>query len=112
MNDQLELDHLRELVLRFRKACEAVYERFPGGLCTEASLLLATYLRENGYGDFWLVDGKKTILNEGKKHDTGHSWLVKGEVFIDITGLLHGDFVDHIPTEAIGRRMCHRYKPF
>ena len=52
---------------------------FPRGVCGDASLMLAKYLREMGCGNFDYVVGVR-------EHDgQDHAWLQQGSIIVDIT---------------------------
>jgi hypothetical protein len=71
--------------LKFRRAIEecdktclpASFHSFPNGSCDDASLILAHYLKEKGFGEFEYVLGYRM----GKSH----AWLKQNEIIIDIT---------------------------
>lgn len=71
--------------LQFRTAIEicdkrilpVTFQTFPRGACGDASLLLAKYLEESGYGSF------KYVL--GKRNEVSHAWLENDATIVDIT---------------------------
>jgi hypothetical protein len=79
-------------VLRFRRAIEkcdknllpASFHSFPTGSCGDASIILAHYLKEKGFGKFDYILGERM----GKSH----GWLKQNEIIIDITA---DQFVDN-----------------
>lgn len=85
----MDLGKLHILASRFREAIEACdpkhltigLEDFPRGSCGDASLLLGTYLREHGRGDFTY------ILAERREGDSwfSHAWVEIDGVLVDIT---------------------------
>lgn len=82
---KLDLSRLLGHVTRFRIAIENCdksslplsFEQFPKGSCGDATLLLAKFLEESGYGEF------NYIL--GKRNGSSHAWLEQGDVVVDIT---------------------------
>lgn len=54
---------------------------FPTGSCADASILLGSYLKDNGIDGFVLIKGRR---GEGASLET-HYWLEKGDMLIDIT---------------------------
>jgi hypothetical protein len=85
-----ELCKLQTLAALFRRALENEVEHnsklgirgnpidsFPRGACGEASRLLATYLRDQGFGTFKYCWGRR-----GEK---SHAWLKRGDLIVDIT---------------------------
>ncbi len=83
------IDKIKVLSKRFRQAilnCDRSelhysFNDFPVGSCSEASRLLATFLKDNGFGDFNFVKGKR---GQGEALET-HYWLEKDNVIVDIT---------------------------
>lgn len=77
---------MEEVIRKFRKALEnadvkrqyVAFNRFPAGSCSDASILLADYLKVQGYGDFDLVSGENEL-------DYTHAWLENVSFLIDIT---------------------------
>ncbi len=80
---------IRELSRRFREAilkCDKTelplsLADFPTGSCADASILLGTYLKDNGLGGFILIKGRR---GEGNSPET-HYWLEKGDLLLDST---------------------------
>jgi hypothetical protein len=78
--------------LKFRRTIEncdknllpASFHSFPTGSCGDASIILAHYLKEKGFGEFDYILGGRM----GKSHN----WLAQGEIIIDITA---DQFVDN-----------------
>lgn len=85
VQEELDLDRIKHLAGRFRKAIEAcdqahlpsTFLDFPAGACGDATLLLGKYLEQNGFGHFDYVFGAQA----GKTH----AWLQKADLFVDIT---------------------------
>ncbi|MGO7542217.1 hypothetical protein ACC680_26955 [Rhizobium ruizarguesonis] len=85
-------DELIEHCERFRSlivACDpetlfVTLQGFPDGACEDASLLLARFLGENGFGEFRHM--------AGKRGDRSHVWLQQGNVILDITADQFSDF--------------------
>jgi len=85
VQEELDLDHLKEVVSQFRRAIEAcdqahlpsAFQDFPAGACGDTALLLAKFLEQSGFGHFDYVFGAQ----EGKTH----AWLQKAHLVIDIT---------------------------
>lgn len=79
-------------VLKFRRAIEncdketlpASFKSFPNGSCKDASIILAYYLQEKGFGEFDYISGERM----GKSH----GWLRQNEIVIDITA---DQFIDN-----------------
>ena len=85
---------IRDLATEFRRAIEACdrtslgigMAEFPLGACGDATLLLGTYLREQGYGDFDYVLGYRPPEPDDEWGTrTTHAWLQRGELVVDIT---------------------------
>lgn len=65
------------------------FEGFPTGCCDEASLFLATALREAGLGAFSCVVCEalpEDVLMIGGTEPMGHVWCQQGDLIVDITG--------------------------
>lgn len=81
----LDLPSLYDHAAHFRAAIESCdrsslpvsFERFPRGACGDATLLLAKFLEESGFGKFNYV--------LGERNGSSHAWLENGEVITDIT---------------------------
>ncbi len=81
----INLSELHRVTQQFRAALEkcdrqklpVTFERFPCGSCGDATLLLAKYLEEAGFGKFNYV--------LGGRDGTSHAWLENSELIIDIT---------------------------
>ncbi|MDD2422382.1 MAG: hypothetical protein PHU78_09640 [Heliobacteriaceae bacterium] len=81
-----DLDKLRDLAAHFREAivnCDpaglpGALRRFPKRACSDASLLLARYLADWGYGPADYVCG---VWGD----EAAHAWLQLGDIIIDIT---------------------------
>lgn len=87
----MDLEQLRNIAKRFRKALECVpikerpggLKEFPSGSCGDATLLLGTYLIELGVEPFdYVLGGRRDPSGE---EWTGHAWLEKDGVVVDIT---------------------------
>jgi|WetSurMetagenome_2_1015567.scaffolds.fasta_scaffold873913_1 hypothetical protein len=87
----MDLQNLTEIAIRFRSALESmlIQERsvtlqdFPRGSCGDATLLLGTYLIEEGFGPFDYMLGERSgPMGEGW---TSHAWLEQDDLIIDIT---------------------------
>jgi len=85
----MDIEQIKKLSEKFRRAIERCerselplsLENFPIGSCSDASTLLGTYLKDNGFGDFHLVKGRR---GEGAGLET-HFWLEKENLIVDIT---------------------------
>jgi hypothetical protein len=84
MADQFDPERIRLLASQFRVAIECAlstlsieFDGFPNGSCGEASMLLRTFLKEQGLGTFQYVSGKR----EGRTH----AWLELNGLIVDIT---------------------------
>lgn len=72
-------------VLKFRRAIEncdknilpASFHSFPTASCGDASIILAHYLKEKGFGEFDYILGKRM--------EKSHGWLKQNEIVVDIT---------------------------
>jgi len=95
-----EEHRIRELAERFRKAilkCDRnelplSLADFPTGSCADASILLGTYLKDNGIDGFVLIKGRR---GEDSLLET-HYWLEKGNMLVDITADQFEGVNDHI----------------
>lgn len=82
-------DKIRKLAERFRETilkCDKSelplsLADFPAGSCSDASMLLGTYFKDNGINGFILIKGKR---GEGSSLET-HYWLEKGDMLVDIS---------------------------
>ncbi len=75
-------EKFRQAILRCdRSELPYSFDNFPANSCSEASRLLGTYLKDNGFGDFNFVKGKR---GHGDTLET-HYWLQKDNVIVDIT---------------------------
>ena len=87
----MDLQLLTLYAIRFRSALESVpvselpvtLQSFPRGSCGDATLLLGTYLIEEGFGSFDYVLGERgDPIGAGW---TSHAWLEQDGVIVDIT---------------------------
>ncbi|NRA21143.1 MAG: hypothetical protein HRU05_11750 [Oceanospirillaceae bacterium] len=69
-------------------SCPETMSEFPKGCCGESTLLLSTYLCEQGLGSF--------MTTVGQKGTASHAWLTHGEYIIDITKSQFEDCPDDI----------------
>lgn len=74
---RLHAKAFREAIIKAGRGTLITLDNFPGGSCGDASLLLATYLEELGYGIFDYVCGAK--------NGHSHAWLEKNGLIVDIT---------------------------
>jgi hypothetical protein len=82
----MDKNKLFRLAKTFRNAIEAcdksrlpvTFSKFPNGACGDASLLLAKFLQEHGYGSFDYVCGER--------NGHSHAWLQAGDLVVDVTG--------------------------
>lgn len=88
------MDKIYELVKKYRNAIEEAKEegefikdvrfcQFPLGCCDDACDLLAQYLLEHGIRTHQVLGAYRDGIFE---NNTGHAWLIKGKIIIDITG--------------------------
>lgn len=78
---------VRELARAFRIAIESTprsalpigLAEFPVGACGDATMLLAKYLEEHGWGRSEYIEGRW-------RDGTTHAWLSIGDLIVDITG--------------------------
>lgn len=99
---------IKSAALQFRLAIEgtekeslsAGLRRFPWGACGDASLLLARYLQDRGFGPCVIL----------RSEQPSHIWLRSGDLIIDITadqfagfdsGLFVGDEDTHMRLAAL-----------
>lgn len=54
---------------------------FPAGSCADASVLLGSYLKDNGIDGFVLIKRRR---GEGVTLET-HYWLERGDMLVDMT---------------------------
>ena len=88
---QQQIEELTEVAACFRDAIErcdvsqlpVTFENFPFGSCGDAVLLLGTYLRKNGHGDFYYMSAESG--DASKNTYCTHAWLEKDGLIIDIT---------------------------
>lgn len=88
------MNKIYELAKEFRDAIEEAKEdgefvkdirfrHFPSGCCDDTCELLAQYLLEHGIGTRQVLGAYRDGISE---NNTGHAWLIKGRIIIDITG--------------------------
>lgn len=88
------MDKIYELAKEFRDAIEDAKEdgefvkdirfrQFPSGCCDDTCDLLAQYLLEHGIRTRQVLGAYRDGIAE---NNTGHAWLIKGRIIIDITG--------------------------
>ncbi len=85
----LRMEAIRRSASRFRRAMErcdphdlpASCKEFPLGSCGVASLMLGSYLADEGFGRFEYVVGE--YRDDAGWHS--HSWLRQGVIVVDIT---------------------------
>jgi hypothetical protein len=88
------MDKIYELAKKYRNAIEEAKEegefikdvrfcQFPSGCCDDACDLLAQYLLEHGIRTHQVLGAYRDGIFE---NNTGHAWLIKGKIIIDITG--------------------------
>ena len=90
------LFRLQDHAARFRGAIEScdksdlppTFMDFPRGSCGDASLLLAKFLEESGFGLF------NYFL--GEQNENSHAWLENGDVVVDITADQFPDMPDSV----------------
>jgi hypothetical protein len=96
-----DINKVKSISAKFRKAIKECKNSelplslsdFPVGSCSDASMLLGTYLKINGFGDFNFVKGKR---GKGDALET-HYWLQQENMIVDITA----DQYDGIDDEII-----------
>lgn len=74
---RLHAKAFREAIIKAGKGALITLDNFPTGSCGDASILLATYLEELGYGSFDYVCGSR--------NGHSHAWLEKDGLIVDIT---------------------------
>lgn len=90
----MDRDQIYNLALEFRRLLQTaidagmetnchVDKNFPRACCEDASVLLASFLAENGFPGALLVYGEHGGLREELR---SHVWLRLGDTQIDITG--------------------------
>lgn len=86
----MDVDRLQSHSARFRSALDALspklglsFCRFPLGACADSSLLLGTYLAEQGFGAFHYMLG--SYGDEFRGNFSSHAWLQQGELIVDVT---------------------------
>lgn len=79
-----DIEALKQIAVDFRRALEETQaielledQVFPEGCCGDASLLLGTYLIDQGHGTYDYV--------LGMRGDRSHAWIQKDGLIIDIT---------------------------
>jgi hypothetical protein len=100
-----EENKIKELSVRFREAilkCDSLelpssLADFPSCSCADASILLGTYLIDNGINPFSLIKGKR---GKGSAFET-HYWLEKDNMIVDITADQFDDISDEIIITSI-----------
>ena len=87
----MNLKQLHDIATRFREALESLpnhelpvtLQNFPCGSCGDATLLLGTYLIEQGFPPFSYMLGERGERLE--ENWTSHAWLEREGIIIDIT---------------------------
>jgi hypothetical protein len=87
----LRIKHLRKLASLFRAGIERAdrsrlpigFSDFPRGSCGDATLLLGTFLLEEGLPEFQYMLGERHYDGSGFPHS--HAWLQREKLIIDIT---------------------------
>lgn len=74
---KLHAKKFRDAIVRAGKGVLLTLDNFPFGSCGDASILLAEYLEELGYGSFDYVCGSR--------NDSSHAWIEKDGMIVDIT---------------------------
>ncbi len=98
----MNVQEIYKIALRVRIAIEKLnkeslpesFKDFPKGSCGDTSLILATYLEENGYGKFDYISGERWV--EETKQSQSHAWIERNKLIIDITADQFGDFYDKV----------------
>ena len=93
---------LYSLVLRFRNtlintdinARPVGLQDFPSGACYDSSMLLGTYLRDQGLLGFLCCSGERGCRSNNSW--VSHTWLQKAELIIDITASQFSDCAQEI----------------
>jgi hypothetical protein len=101
----MRVEKIKNAATKFRLAIEGLdrsqlsdgFSRFPWGACSDASLLLAAFLKDEGFGTFELVSA------HGKAGT--HAWLQQDGIVIDITA---DQFTDFDAAVYVGDDHWHR----
>lgn len=87
----------QQAIIEIKEDLSAEFKFFPNGSCGSACILLATFLYENGFGNFRLVTGERYFWNGDFYQEYSHSWLESNESFvIDITAYQFPDIKERI----------------
>ncbi len=97
-----QINELKTVASIFRAAIESCelknlsigFETFPYGSCGDATLLLGTYLIEQGFDPFHYVCGEKRNTATDDWHP--HAWLQKSNLVVDITADQFPDITDPV----------------
>jgi hypothetical protein len=94
------MEKIREVAMKFREAIERTdksllpvqLQEFPYG-ASDATLLLARYLCENGFGPFEHIVGERNKCQDTLHY---HAWIEKDGLIIDITADQYGEIPDKV----------------
>jgi hypothetical protein len=96
----MEIEEIRNISMAVRGAIadsEAVWPHFwhgfPGGACSEASLVLGAILDDAGHGGFECAWGE-IVKPDGTR--PSHGWLQRGDLIVDITADQFDDVTESI----------------
>ncbi len=87
----MTITQIEAIAVQVRRAieCLPVAQRpitmsaFPAGSCGDATLLLGTYLKDEGQDGFVYVSAERGIQSDNTW--TSHAWLARGTLVVDIT---------------------------
>ncbi len=105
---------LKQLSKKFRDAilkcdlselCSSLTS-FPIESCADASMLLGTYLIDNGIGAFNLIKGKR---GEGNFLET-HYWLERDNIIVDITANQFDDVNEEVVITGLDSSWYNSFK--
>jgi hypothetical protein len=106
MPQRRQIDELRTLAMRFRRAVRAtspdevdpevrfIVASFPRGVCGAICFLLGHYLRQNGFPDAEYCNGIR--LSDGESH----AWIETDGLIVDITGDQFAEIDDEVIVTA------------
>ena len=104
----MDLIRLQEGVLKIRNILLSIghelgspFNRFPEACCGDSVLILGAFLKEQGFGTFFRVGGKRGVRNVSMDNWCSHAWAKKDGVIVDITSDQFSDFPGKFVIEGV-----------
>ena len=94
---------MKDAARKFRRAIQKGrsnlpewFKDFPKGCCGDATAMLGSYLKENGFGSFLFISSEFFLTKEGVPQNPSHAWLNRGELIVDITASQFDDELEDV----------------